>query len=329
MQAINVDSVRAPVKRWEHLTGDDFAKMDRRRTVVVVPSSPLEVHGPHLPVVTDIAEATGLSLRMMELLHKRRPETEFVLMPPLYVASDVLPHAGSVMFQGDTVRRVHEDLGRSLAKQGFRDIWLTSFHGGPRHFVNMEIAAENVNKRYNARMISVFSLLLGLITDGGSELSTFLGAIEGIPDGSLEGDNHAGLVETSMMLFLMGDKVSGDYGDLPRRTPGLKRLAKGLAPIKLGHGSGLKDTLRYFREQLLFYVEDTYSGDPGNASAEVGEEIMEKLATRGTDVFHDVLVGLRRPEDCHSPLWPKRHILNNRLMSHLFEWAIGYKSPIF
>ena len=171
-------STSARVREWQYLTGRDFAEMDRARTVALVSCSPLEVHGPHLPVITDNWEAEGLALRAIEKLSARFDDLEFVHLPPIYVAADVVPQPGSVMFRPTTILRVLEDLGRSLAKQGFRHIWVSSFHGGPRHFVPIELAAHRTNERYGTKMVSVFSLMIARLTNGGSDLKNVLGQLD-------------------------------------------------------------------------------------------------------------------------------------------------------
>ena len=42
--------------RWEALTKKDFDAIDRSRAVVLLTCSPLEVHGPHLPLGADALE---------------------------------------------------------------------------------------------------------------------------------------------------------------------------------------------------------------------------------------------------------------------------------
>ena len=42
--------------RWESLTKKDFDAVDRSRAVVLVTCSPMEVHGPHLPLGADALE---------------------------------------------------------------------------------------------------------------------------------------------------------------------------------------------------------------------------------------------------------------------------------
>ena len=46
--------------RWETLTKRKFDQLDRASSVVLVTCSPLEVHGPHLPLGAD---ATKITLR--------------------------------------------------------------------------------------------------------------------------------------------------------------------------------------------------------------------------------------------------------------------------
>ena len=44
-------------KFWQNMTGTDFEGLDPSKCVVMVTSSPMEIHGPHLPVGTDTFEA--------------------------------------------------------------------------------------------------------------------------------------------------------------------------------------------------------------------------------------------------------------------------------
>ena len=55
----------APIRDWAMLTGREFAALDKRRCVVFVTCSPLEVHGPHLPVIADNLESESLFERAL------------------------------------------------------------------------------------------------------------------------------------------------------------------------------------------------------------------------------------------------------------------------
>ena len=125
---------------WKLLTGADFEALRGRRVVVLVTCSPMEVHGPHLPVVADNIEAEQLSLRAAHKLLLRFPDLTFLRLPPIYTAADVLPMRGSIRFRARTIVAVLSELGESLYRQGFPDVWVGNFHGGPRHFVAIEAA---------------------------------------------------------------------------------------------------------------------------------------------------------------------------------------------
>jgi creatinine amidohydrolase len=299
------------IKEWKLMTGADFAALDPARCVVMVSCSPLEVHGPHLPVMCDNAEAEGMSVRTMELLADRHPTLTFLRFPPVFVATDVLPHRGSVSFRVSTIIDVLTDLGTSLSTQGFKDVWVTNFHGGPRHFVAIEKACDNVNKRHGARMVPVFSLLLTRLTGGGTSLDEVLGPLADFPAELLQGDAHGGAVETSMVLHLHGEHV-GPYQHLPQNTPELELARGGAPPLQKGPRPTLLELLRGFPIKYRFFERSTYAGAPGVASAEVGRRFVEKLAELTADALDEVLNGRIRPDQCHSPLWPVHRLMLSR-----------------
>ena len=322
------DPVQTTARRreWKNLTGREFAEMDRARTVVMVTCSPLEVHGPHLPVITDNLEAEAISIRTMEILNQRHPEMEFLHLPPIYVAADVVPHPGSVMFRSSTIIRVLSDLGRSLGRQGFRHVWVASFHGGPRHFIPIEVACERSNRRWGTRMVSAFSLLIRRLTGGGSDLASVLGHVRGVTPDDLSGDSHAGAIETSMMLHLLGDHVDPEYRRLAHQTVDRELARQGRPPIRQGR---ILDLLRGFKYKMKFYETYTYTGKPAIASPEVGREMIDILAGHSAAALEEVWDGRLDPRDCHSPLWPIRRVFTSPLLSWAFERAVRYRSQVF
>ena len=323
------DPRRPPIPRWEELTGADFAAMDRERTIVLVSSSPMEVHGPHLPVCTDVCEAEGLGRRAVEILLERDPTLRFVRLPPLWVAADVVPQPGSVMFRSSTTVRVLSDMGRSLARQGFRHIWVSNFHGGPRHFVPIDLAAHRTNRRYGASMISVFGLLMNRLTGGRSDLGDVLGHIPGLSREELAGDSHGGAVETSMMLHLMGQHVAPGYADLPWVTVSRKMAAQGLRPLVSEGRPSLRELVRGFRHTIKYFEDETYAGKPAIASAAIGAEVLDVLATLTADALGELLRGEIRPEDCYSPLWPARWLFLSETLGWAFERLVGFRTQVF
>jgi len=312
-----------PWAEWRLMPGSQIAALDREKTVIVVSVSPLEVHGPHLPTTTDIIEAEGLLRASVDLLHGRRPEIQFVHLPPLWVASDVLPHVGSIQFRPDTLRRVIDDLGRSLGRQGFKHVWISNFHGGPRHFGTLEVAAERASRRYGIRMVSMFSLLLARLTrDGGHELDHVLGDLEGVDPTWLKGDVHGGFIETSMMMSLIGRHV-GSVEGLPPQTLDGWRIARGRAPGRRAN------PIEEFSDSYLFFFDHTYAGSPSGASAAVGARIIARLGGLAADALEDLWDGKVQPEQTRSPLWRWRHLVLNPWVGWAFERWNGAKNPVW
>jgi creatinine amidohydrolase/Fe(II)-dependent formamide hydrolase-like protein len=66
----------------------------------------------------------------------------------------------------------------------------------------------------------------------------------------------------------------------------------------------LLEILGSFRSGLRFFQEETYSGPPGAASAELGERILDLLSGRAAEGCAELLDGRIGPDDCHSPTWP-------------------------
>ena len=121
------------MRRWETLTKTQFDRIDPANAVVVLTCSPIEVHGPHLPLGADALEGEGLAERLPRFLPERHRNRTFLKLPFLYAASDVVPQRGSLVFRPSTISGLLTDLGHTLAVQGFRDVFISSFHGGPRH----------------------------------------------------------------------------------------------------------------------------------------------------------------------------------------------------
>lgn len=325
-----VNSENKNVEYWHQMTGKEFEKINKDRAVVMVTCSPIEVHGPHLPVITDNCEAEGITARTIEKMRLIHPEITFLRLPSLYVACDVLPNIGSLMFRNTTIIRVLSDLGRTLSKQGFRNIWVASFHGGPRHFVSIEQACHKTNRRYGARMVSLFSLLVKLLTEGTPDLSKVLAGVKGINPDDLVGDTHAGLIETSMMLYLMGDRVDPSYKELPRITVDLKLTSEGKEPRNHRTGrSSIPELIQGFKASLEYFAKTTYSGAPAGSSAEIGYQILDILSDKCVDVLSKLWRGEISVEDCHSPVWKIKWVFLLPFVSKVFERTVGYKNPIF
>lgn len=316
------------VREWADLRGGDIAALDRDNTVILVSCSPLEVHGPHLPVMADLREADGLLQRAAEMLVLRHPEMTFVRLPWVWMAADVLPHVGSIKFRPSTVALVLAEIGESLARQGFKHVWVGSFHGGPRHILALEKGCDLAHRRTGIGMISVFSLLIKRLTGGSSDLATLLGGIGGITREELKGDSHGGLVETSMLLHLVGPLV-GEHRALPPRSMEIVVAERGDPPLQKGEKATFFEVLRSLPHKQRYFEGETYAGAPAKASAELGRQYLDRIATEATEALSELWTGTLGPDDCHSPLWPLRHVLMSERVGRVFDALVRTKeSPV-
>ena len=312
------------VLRWETLTKKQFDTLDREHTPVMVTCSPLEVHGPHLPLGADAFEGEGLAERTLRFLPERHRERTFLKLPFVYAAADPVPQAGSIAFRPSTILAVLEDLGRSLAAQGFRDVIVSNFHGSPRHFLAIETACDRVSQKHGIRMVCLFSAMLSRLNGGGSELGAVLGHLPGVEEEDFAGDTHGGLVETSQLLALHPEWIDPDHKELPRRTVDLWLAERGETRPEAEHGklAEIGGVIRGLRAGLRFFEQETYSGDPAKASAELGERILDTLGERSAEVLALLLDGDLPEAEWHSPLWKLRHVFVHPAAVRFFDTVL-------
>lgn len=317
------------IRNWAEMTGRQIDALDRARTVVLVQCSPLEVHGPHLPTMADLREAEGLTERAAELLAARHTDIGFVRLPWMFTAADVLPHRGSIKFSPQTVATVIEEMGTSLGRQGFKHVWIGSFHGGPRHVSALEVGAHRAHRRNGVEMISIFSLLVKRLTGGGSDLAGLLGGLGGISEEELKGDSHGGLVETAMLLHLAGPHVDRGFASLPPRSLEIDLAERGERPLQRGAKATFFELLRGFPLKQQYYERETYAGAPAKASAELGKLYLDRLAEEAAALLSDRYTGAIAMSECKSPLWPLRHLMMSRTFGRAFELLASTKaSPV-
>src|SRR6267378_1783126 len=129
--------------------------LDRARTVILITVSPLEQHGPHLPLGVDAFAARHFAETLAERLTLERPGWHAVLTPTLHLGSFTFDAPGTVTIRQRVVRDAVVDYGLSLARAGFRFIVVSNGHAGPTHLAALEEASAIVARRARVTMASV------------------------------------------------------------------------------------------------------------------------------------------------------------------------------
>lgn len=248
---------------------------NRNRTAVIFTASPLEEHGTHLPVGTDLFEAEFFSEELAKRITERKPDWTVLLGPPLPVGASAFDRAGTLLVRVKTVRRAVQDYGAALARHGFKYILLMNAHAGPRHLLALEEAAMAVSRRHRVRMFSLCTPVLWRFLRGKytRQIESLMGrALTAQERDALRGDMHAGLWETSLLLRTRPDLVGAEHRDLPPQRFSLIEALVPNYPLRLGNRQG-------------------YIGSPGPASAAWGETARQLLLDAAWELVEPVLDG--------------------------------------
>ena len=206
------------VRLLEEMSSPALDALDRARTVIVLTVSPLEEHGPHLPVGVDAIAARHFAESIAERLVAARPGWTVVLAPTLHLGTFTFDATGTISVRQRVVRDALVDYGASLARAGFRYILVANGHAGPGHLAALDEAAAAVSGRYGITMASFTGHLAWQFLRG--RYLDKIGAALGRPLSDEERqafaeDAHGGWWETSLMLLVRPDLVDGAYRALP------------------------------------------------------------------------------------------------------------------
>lgn len=254
-----VSSTVAQVVRVVEMKTGEIRALDRSKTVVLLPGGILEEHGPYLPAYTDGVLSERLTQELAQAIVAGKPGWKALVFPQIALgASGSNELGGHFVFPGTyavrpaTLRAVFMDLAAELGEQGFHWVFVVHVHGAPLHNRALDQAADFFWDTYQGRMVHLWGLV-PVLTGWGRALEN-LSAAEKKEEGiSL----HAGMDETSLMIYLRPDLVASAYKQ---------------APVVTGHS--LKESFDVARAVDW----PGYLGSPRLASAALGEKIWKSFA---------------------------------------------------
>src|SRR5207247_7353502 len=136
----------------EEMSSPALDALDRARTAVILTVSPLEEHGPHLPVGVDAITARYFAETLGKRLAGARPDWSVLLAPTLHIGSFTFHAAGTVSVRQRVVRDTLVDYGGSLARAGFGSTRIANAPGGPAPPPALEKAPAMVSRRHPVPM---------------------------------------------------------------------------------------------------------------------------------------------------------------------------------
>jgi creatinine amidohydrolase len=182
---------------WGELRSRDFVGLDPERTIAILPVAATEQHGPHLPVMTDVAIASG----MLDLLRERLPPDLGVLVLPTQSvgkSNEHLRSPGTLSLSAETLARVLIEIGEGVHRAGLRKLVLANSHGGNASVLTT--VARELRVRLGMLVVSTHWRWFGLPAGAFDAVE----ARHGI---------HAGDIETSLMLSFRDGLVHMDEAE--------------------------------------------------------------------------------------------------------------------
>ncbi len=269
---VPITRLDAQVRRLGELNTVQLEALDRARTVVILPGGMLEEHGPYLPSHTDGILSARLTDELAEAVVKAKPGWTALVFPQIPLGSSGsneiggrYTFSGTYAVRPTTLRSIFMDLADELGEQGFRWIAVVHVHGAPLHIRALDQAGDYFRDTWRGTMVNLWGLV-PVLAGWGNVLQGLTAAEKQEEGVSL----HAGMDETSLMLYLRPDLVAAGYR---------------AAPVVVGHSL-----------QESFAVAGRsgwpgYFGSPRLASAELGERIWHSFSAAAARVLLEVLDG--------------------------------------
>ena len=224
-------SAGAQVYQLAELNVDQIRKLDRERTVILLPGGIMEEHGPYLPSYTDGYFNERITKDLAAAI-ANRPGWTAVLFPVIPLGSGGANEIGAkYVFPGTyavrpaTLRAVFMDLATEFGEQGFRWLFVIHGHGSPSHNRVLDEAGDYFRDTYGGHMVHLTGLVSSpsVIDSLRAEMSEAVLAEDGFTV-------HAGVLEHSRLMALRPDLVSREVVKAPSLTAkdfvGLRRLAE-------------------------------------------------------------------------------------------------------
>ena len=154
MKNNNLQKNDTKIIKFEELSWKHINNLDKNNTIFFLPISPLEEHGPHLPVGTDLLTVRDAATEAIKILNKQRPDLTFVILPavPVGYCKFNTDFPGSVSVSGKVVRDIVYSFGSSLGNHGFKYLVVCSYHMAVGHLKGIYSAMKKLESEYKMKV---------------------------------------------------------------------------------------------------------------------------------------------------------------------------------
>lgn len=271
MKAKKTSSNVDKIIKFEELSWKQIEELDKDKTILYLPISPMEEHGPHLPVGTDYLTTRDSVTEAIRFLKKKEPSLNYVILPaiPLGYCKFNTEFPGSISVSGKTVKDIVYSIGSNLAEHGFKYFVVCTFHMSLIHLKGIYSAMNKLESKYDMKTSEPW---------GPYFHSNMIEQREPKLNFDTSKEVHGGFRETSLMKYQYPYLVGENHKEL-------QSIYRDINHVK-NVGKNFK--------QLGF--KDGYIGSPARADADYGRwffsEIVNVYVSASLDLYH----GKKRPD---------------------------------
>ncbi|NFF77588.1 creatininase family protein [Clostridium sporogenes] len=251
----------------EKVTWKDIHNLDKDKSVVFVVLSPIEEHGPHLPLGTDYISAKDLLKAVIDNLEKQNNAYNYIIHPsfPIGYNECVMNYPGTISFKSKTIENIVIDLGESISRAGFKKMVIVNHHLDLGHIKVIENAKYTLNKECSLKVLEIASSII--YSQSTKEKVKIVKN-----DLNMKREIHADVRETSFMLFKHPELVKECYSNLE--------------PVYMNMKEFIKSGERCWR---IYGIEEGYIGSPAKGSKEKGEVQFEDMIKNTVELIFKFL----------------------------------------
>jgi len=266
------------IYRLADLTATGAARLNREKTLVLLPVAPLQMHGPHLPAGTDLVLTNALVDAVAKKARAANPEYSVLILPELPVGAgsstevgNIYSHPATVTLDPDVMLEFLYDWVLNPAETAYWNFFVVTTHVNPVNMKVLRDVCDYYTEVYGMNTVN----LAGLVFADSAETARLAAAAAkrapGKPLSPPLVEMQGGLLGTSLMLAVKPGAVEPLYGKL--------------APVPV----------RTYEEQSKIAAANGwlgYFGDPADASAELGRDALDILADACTSIITETAAGI-------------------------------------
>ena len=139
---------------WKHIDA-----LDRKKTVFFLPISPLEEHGPHLPIGTDLLTAKDTAIEAIKSIQEKHTDVTCILLPsvPVGFCKFNSDFPGTVSVSSRVVKDIVYSYGSALARHGFSNMIICTYHMALAHLKGIYTAMDKLRRKYKMNICEPWS----------------------------------------------------------------------------------------------------------------------------------------------------------------------------